>query len=49
MEPLKQNQPYVLIPKYLEQYQNTNIEMTTLEVGDSITIKLIGAVPFRIF
>lgn len=40
MEPLKQNQPYVLIPKYLEQYQNTNIEMTTLEVGDSITIKL---------
>ena len=40
IEPLIQNQPYVLIPKYLEQYQNTNIEMTTLEIGDKLTIKL---------
>ena len=40
IEPLIQNQPYVLIPKYLEQYQNTNIEMTTLEIGDKLTIRL---------
>jgi ABC-type lipoprotein release transport system permease subunit len=32
------NQPYVLLPKYFESYENNNIAMTKFKVGDSIEL-----------